>query len=394
MFWKIRYQFNYSKQTLAMAILVHLIFISSTGAAITVYENESKFVNISGNLQLQYHVLEPADGSNTDELFFRRIQPGIEASIYEHWIGKIVWEMGKAKNGSEIELKDVYVQYKGFKYANITLGNFNIPFSREQLTSNKNQHIVERTFVGDHNYGTPGRNIGLGIHGQVFEKKLEYMVAFAKAAIDPDARKLDFESPINFEDDFNEGWICAVRADFHPFGYLKKSQGDFERELKGTLSLAAFIWNNDNDNNTYTGNGMDISGAEKPDVDSVTGMEISAAMRGFGVSVDAQYNLFNAQTVDNTISQGIYQNGDTHLPNISLEGGIMILPGMLEIAAGFEAQDASGYSKKWTRTTVGTNFFFKDHDIKVQGAYRMGKNLDGAYKKDADEIFIQFQYAF
>jgi hypothetical protein len=346
-------------------------------------------------MQLQYHVLDPEDGQCTDEILFRRLQPGIEAGLDERWTGKIVWEMGKSRNDNEIELKDVYVMYTGLGMADIMVGNFNMPFSREMLTSSKRQHLVERTFVGDHNYGTPSRGAGLRLGKAALEKKLEFSAALSKIAIDPDAKKLDFESPVILEDDFNEGTMAGARMDFHPLGHLSMSQGNFDDNAKTTIGIAGYAWNNDDDNNTRTENGMDTSTDHaKPDVDAVTGLEISGAFRGYGFSLDAQYNRFHAKTMDSALSKGIYQNGETDLINMAFEGGYMLIPGRLEGAAGYECQDADGYDEKWTRTSLGLNLFFKNHDIKIQGTWRMGKNIDGINDNDVDEIFLQTQYLF
>jgi len=138
--------------------------------------------------------------------------------------------------------------YDGFDMVSITVGNAATPFSREFLTSSKRQQLVERTFVGDHNYGTPDRAAGVHLSGNVLDKKLGWAVSGVQSCIDPDNSKLDFDTPVNRNDDFNEGWMAVGRVDFHPFGYLKMAQGDFDREnLKATISLAAFTWSNDDD---------------------------------------------------------------------------------------------------------------------------------------------------
>ncbi len=226
------------------------------------------------------------------------------------------------------------------------------------------------------------------------EKKLTYGVSGASASIDPDDDKLDFDTPVNRDSDFNEGWMVGGRLDFHPLGYLKFSQGDFKRETKATIGVAAYYWGNDDDNNTNTTAGVDTSGGSKPDVDKVTGFEVSGAFRGWGFSADAEYNFFNAETVDKTVTSGIYKNGKADLQNFAVEGGYMILPKRVELVAGYQYQDAKGYDKEWTRISFGANYFFKKHDIKVQLTYRIGENLKGKKDNDEDELFVQLQYVF
>ncbi|MFA5699868.1 MAG: porin [Desulfuromonas sp.] len=383
-------------KALAGVVLLGLLGAGNAGAAgITVYADGEKYLKIGGRIQLQYHQIDPDDGESSDDLFFRRLRPYIEGSVHKDWLGKFQWDMGKAENDNEIAVKDAYMMYKGFSGIEISVGNRKSAFSREFLTSSKKQQLIERTFVGDHNYGTPDRSAGLHVTGVAFDKKLTWGATVASASIDPDAKKLDFDTPINRDDDFNEGWLAAGRVDFHPLGHLKMEQGDFKREPKATIGLAAFIWGNDDDNNTYTDETTGLStSTSKADVDSVTGFEISGALRGYGFSVDAQYNLFIAETIVDTFTGGIYENGETDLENWAVKVGYMIVPDKLELVAGYQVQDADNYVDEWTRTSVGVNYFFQKHDIKLQAAYRMGENIDGVDGSDKDEVFVQAQYVF
>lgn len=368
---------------------------ASSDAGITVFKDGDKYVTLGGRIHLQYHNQDVDGGETTDDLFLRRLRPYIEGSAHKDWKGKFQWDMGKAEGDNELSIKDAYLQYKGFAPVIVTLGNANFPFSRELLTSSNKQQLVERTFVGDHNYGTPDRSLGLHLSGGAMENKITWGASATSASIDPDHKKLDFDSPVNKSNDFNQGWLFGGRVDFHPLGQLKMEQGDFKRdELKATFGVAAFTWNNDDDNNTYTDlNGM-ANSSSKADVDSVTGLEISGALRAHGFSVDAQYNLFNAETIVGSYTGGIYEDGETELTNFAIEGGYMAIPSKLELVAGYEVQDADHYSDEWTRTSLGMNYFFAKHDIKLQMTYRMGENINGVKNSDLDELFVQAQYVF
>ena len=292
--------------------------LSAYAGGIT-YKDGDKYLKVGGRIQLQYHQVKPDGGSTTDEIAFRRLRPYIEGSTHKDWKGKIQWDMGKASTDSEIGIKDAYFQYKGMSNTKITIGNASFPFSREFLTSSKYQQLVERTFVGDHNYGTPDRNVGVHFTGNSESKKVTWGASGAIAAIDPDVKKLDFDTPVKGNKDFNEGFIIGGRVDFHPFGKLKFSQGDFSGKTKATIGVAAYNWSNDGDNNTYT------SGAtNKADVDAVTGLEVSGAFRAAGFSVDAEYNSFDSDTVEKGFTGGLYKNGSTTLTNAAIEGGYMI----------------------------------------------------------------------
>ena len=352
------------------------------------YKNGDDYLKVGGRIQLQYYQVQPDGGSSSDEIFFRRLRPYIEGSTHKDWKAKIQWDMGKATGENEIAIKDAYFQYKGMSNTKLTIGNANFPFSREFLTSSKYQQLVERTFVGDHNYGTPDRNVGIHFTGNTESKKVTWGASGTVASIDPDVKKLDFDTPVNANDDFNDGFMIGGRVDFHPFGKLKFSQGDFSGKTKATIGIAAYSWSNDGDNNTYT-----PGATSKADIDTVTGLEISGAFRAAGFSVDAQYNSFDADTVETGFTGGLYVNGSTNLTNAAIEGGYMI-KNTIELVAGYQTQDADGYATAWNRTSVGANWFINKHDTKVQLTYRMGENLNGVENDDEDEVFLQTQFVF
>ncbi len=362
----------------------------ANAAGITVYEQDERYVKLGGRIQVQYRLESPDGGDDKDSIFLRRFRPYIEGSLHKDWKGMIQWEMGKAKDDNELAVKSAYMQYKGFSSGKLTFGNVKMAFSRENLTSSKRQQLVERTFVGDHNYGVAEYMLGLRFDGYAADKKVTYTLSAGGMNIDPDDKKLDFDTPANTAKDWNEGWVFGGRIDYHPFGYLPFSQGDFEREQKLTIGLGAFSWSNDGDNNTYT----KTPKAGKADVDSANGVELSAAYRNAGFSADAQYNLINASTVDGTYSGGIFEDGETSITQMSLKGGYMVIPSRLELVAGVQSMDADGYSKTWTRNSVGVNWFLHKHDIKVQLTYRQGKNLNGKDGDDQNDLFLQTQYVF
>ena len=394
------------KHTTALsAVLVGMTAaVTVQAAGITVYKGDNgEYVKLGGRIQIQYYRDDPDTGSSTDELFFRRLRPYVEGSLHPDWLGKFQMDFGKAEDENEVAIKDAYMQYKGYENMKVTFGNANFPFSHEFLTSSKQQQLVERTFVGDHNYGTPDRNIGLHLTGHSAGKRISWGASAASASIDPDNKKLDFDTPVNRNDDFNEGWMFGGRVDWHPFGMLKFEQGDFKGETKATIGVAAFTWSNDDDNLTYAPGGS--AGATKEclapaqnknkcDVDKVTGYEVSGALRISGFSIDAEYNKFDTELIENGVTSGIYKNSQSDLENWSVEGGYMVIPNMLEIVAGYSNQDADGYATEWKRTSLGANYFFKKNDIKVQLTWQMNADEDGVKGNDADEVFLQTQYVF
>ena len=375
----------------SLSILVFAAVIISPlsiRAEITTYDDGEKYLAFGGEIQLQYHKEMPDGGETTDELFFRRLRANIEGSLHRDWMARLQLDLGEADVDNEVKIKDAYFQYMGWQGMNLKIGNAKFPFSRVYLTSSKYRQLVERPFVGERNSGTPERNLGLHLTGKTGSRKVSWGVSATVASEVPDNTKLEFNTPVNKRgDDWSDGFMAGGRIDWHPFGYLKFSMGDFNRVTKATIGVAAFTWSNDNDNLSSSPCTTDC------DVKDVTGIEISGAFRGAGVSIDAEYNSFDAETVEAGITDGIYKNGKTTLSNASIEGGYMIAD-TIELVACYETQDADGYTTSWNRTSAGANWFINRHDTKVQFTYRIGENLDGVQNNDENEVFLQTQFVF
>jgi len=359
------------------------------------YEDGDVKFGAGGRMQLQYHQ-ESEDGeSSEDELFFRRLRFYIDGTTHEDWYGKWQVDFGKSK----ISVKDAYFQYKGVDGIKISLGNKKVPFSREYLTSSKKQEMVERSFVGDHNYGVADRQAGIHLEGSATEF-VSWKAFAGLGAQDPDNKKLDFESTIQIDggDDWSEGPMVAGRLELFPLGKpakFKYEQGDFKGTFIPSIAVGVFQWSNDDDN--LSGISTDEETGEpdlgKQDVDNVNGVELSVGLRGYGVSLDAQVNIFNSELSDADVTDGLYVDSETELTNFAVEGGYMI-NNMFEPILGYEIQDADGYSTEWTRISYGAAYYLEKHDIKLQATFRQNSDKDGKDGNDVDEVFVQAQYVF
>ncbi|WFB36200.1 porin [Kiritimatiellota bacterium B12222] len=371
----------------AMAVSSTLLPSYASGYKITSEDGES-YLKVGGRIQIQYHNESPDEGDSSDELFFRRLRPYIEGSMHKDWKAKFQVDFGSSKT----EIKDMYFQYKGYDFGSITAGNAVFPFSREQMTSSKTQAMVERTFVGDHNYGVPDRQLGVFLNGST--DLLTYGAAVAMGAIDTSNSKLDFDSvaSLNKGDDWNEGPMAGARIEIHPMGAIKFAQGALsgKEALKASFAVGAFSWSNDDDMFAEDSEG----GVANDNVDSVTGIEVSGALRVAGLSADIEYNTFDSDLVVAGTTGGIYKDGSTTLETFSVEGGYTVVPELLELVLGYSTMDADGYSDTWTRTEFGVNYYVKGNDIKYQLTYRINEDQDGEAGNDMDELFVQAQFVF
>ena len=401
------------QKTAFLGILV-VAGLMPAGAGVTVYEKGEKKIEIGGRIQVTYLGIDPncSAGVNclqddegqtfdsmVDSLFFRRLRLYIAGTITESWLGKIELDFGQTLNENEVQIRDAYFVFSGFKNdtSRLYIGNSKAVFGREFLNSSAALDLVERGFVGDHNFGVPDRMLGLRFDSRVAGGKLSYQLNAGSEAHDPAVARMDFESVVNNEGDFNEGWMASGRIDYHPMGYMTMSQADFTRsKSRFTVGLSGFGWRNDDDNNTYT----DIDGTsldpDKVDLSRAWGGELSLAYRGHGVSLDAEYQVVRGRTVVTDFTGGLYLNGATQLDKFGIVTGVMVLKNFLEIAAGYDVQDASNYETKYARTSLATNFYFaqKKHNLKLQLQYTMTRNFLGIDGQDQNVILASTQFKF
>jgi phosphate-selective porin OprO/OprP len=395
---EVRKAMQSTRRTLSVVVLAGLVagWGEPAAAGVVVYEEGETKIEIGGRIQIQYLRIDPDDGEAVDRVFFRRLRPYLAGTVTQNWWGVAQVDFGESLDAEEVTVKDAYMLYRGWKNLKLTIGNSKTPFSREFLTTSRNLGTVARGFVGDHNFGSPDRQLGLKLEGQNSAKKITWAVAAGGEHHDPNVLTMDFDTPANNLADWNEGLVVAGRVDFHPRGFLKFEHADFQREeLKYNFSLAAFSWSNDDDNNTYTDpeNGLSTN-PDKADLDSAEGFEVSAGLRGHGLTVAGQYNSISGDTVDLTFTGGIYRDGATDLDQIGLMAGYMLVGHRVEVVGKWDRQDADNYEDAWSLTTLGLNYFWNRHKVKLQLNYRMTENLFGIRGNDQDATAVQMQFVF
>ena len=84
----------------------------------------------------------------------RRARIGLKATLARHWLAEV--DLDFADNN--IEIKDLWAGYAGFRNSVIRLGNHKAPFGFDTLTSSKNIVFIERAYVDS---WAPDRRLGL-----------------------------------------------------------------------------------------------------------------------------------------------------------------------------------------------------------------------------------------
>lgn len=363
-------------------------------ASFTLVESGDRYLEIGGRMQIQYQSVDPETrgAESSDDLFFRRLRLYVAGSLTEDIKG--IWQVDFGSDEQDADTKDAYIQYTGFDWGVITVGNQYVPFSREVLTSSKRQQLVERTLVGNHNFGVPDRQLGVTLSGG--DDWFQYTVGGFKAGIDNSINRIDFESPVSqpTDGDFYVGNLLAGRLNWTPLGDFKMAQGAFGSPTRFALGVNAYAWSNDGDTVDPAKDGTANDGRL---YDDIKGFGVDAAFRSGYWSVDAAYQVYSAKSVDPGFSGGLIESGEADFVTYMVKGGYMVLPGTLETVASYTVLDAEAYAEEGQRVAFGLNWFLNGHKDKIQLTYELGYDVistqgNTAIGDDQSVLYLQFQH--
>ena len=105
-----------------------------------------------------------------DEFVFRRARVVLVGRVFDD----LEYELDADLRDEERPWRDVYLNYRRFRAAEIRAGRFKMPFGLEQNTGIFNINFVERALVSS--YLTPARERGVMVHGRVAKDIVAYQV--------------------------------------------------------------------------------------------------------------------------------------------------------------------------------------------------------------------------
>jgi phosphate-selective porin OprO/OprP len=144
------------------AISTLCVFITTN--ALAKPSTNDQDLDISGYIMLDSNTFDSAFAENSDEsdslAKIRRARLSFKTQLTDNWNTK--FQLGFA--GGEAEIKDAYLQYKGWKWADITIGQQKEAFGLEKLTSSRNLLMVERSISTE--AIAPGRSMGISATGK------------------------------------------------------------------------------------------------------------------------------------------------------------------------------------------------------------------------------------
>ncbi|MEE8179824.1 MAG: porin, partial [bacterium] len=240
---------RHSLSILTLVFLLGTVFSSVNGE--TVETKTSKFT-IGGRLQTQYQLVD--SDPSTNRLLLRRARLSFQSQLTEWAFMKMQIEGGKQK----FTLKDAYIGFN-LKEFSVFIGQKHVPFSREALNSSKYLQMIERSRTSEF---APFRQMGVGVHGFALDKKLEYSAGIYNGAVNSSSvsnlganilSKVKIYHIDAAASSDNNKFLYAGRVDFHPFGFMKKSQSYLEDLEHPLLSLGVnFIYSDESPSSGHT----------------------------------------------------------------------------------------------------------------------------------------------
>ena len=173
----------------------------------------SRNLSIGGYTQVRYQSLQ--EKGKPDGFDIRRARLDIRGNFSPEWEYRLQADFAVAT-----KLVDAYFVYKPYDFLKITGGQFIVPVSLENTTSDSSLETIDRAQVtglagrnkgaiGDQN----GRDIGVQVSGSLFKTQssrflLDYYIAYLNG------------QGVNIAGDKNEGKDIATRVVVHPYDFL------------------------------------------------------------------------------------------------------------------------------------------------------------------------------
>ncbi len=133
--------------------------------------------------KFQFDSRDPGDDPVDFETYeVHRMRVGIEGELFRHIEYSVERELSERELRDPIQQstktfwKDVFVEANYTRKAQIRVGKFKVPFGLDQTSSVSDLDFIYRSLGG--NYLSPGRDVGVMVHGRFFDRALRYRVGW------------------------------------------------------------------------------------------------------------------------------------------------------------------------------------------------------------------------
>lgn len=266
-------------------------------------------------------------------------------------------------------LKDAKITYARFDEAQLSVGQFKVPFGQEELTSSTKIHTLERSEVT--NAIAPGRDVGGMVHGKLFDGVLNYSGGVFNGA------------GANERND-NEQFLYVGRVVLTPFKSVIADK-------KAKLQIGGSIGYSEDDDADLGDLGFDDFVGER----EIYGLDGKftwgpLTLRGEYLRADLEYDGVPA-----TATTKADPARDVDADGYYLIGSYFFCP-KWEVVTKWEEFDGDGI-KSFDALTLGLNYYFKEWTNKKLMPTRLMLNyvhgdLEGS--SEEDQVLLRLQVGF
>ncbi len=312
-----------------------------------------------------------------DRFFLRRARIAVAGSFKEHFDFKFETDLGanslSERTGYAGQLTDAFVNWNRYEAANVKFGQFKAPFGYEQLVSDTKLLTIERSLSNDRL--TDGRQIGLGVAGNFYNKRLGYSVGMFNG------------TSVNNSFNDNDNFMYVGRLTAVP---LVKKVG--KEELRWSIGLDGLY-----DENAALSRGGGF-GFDSNLTTAGTDNLFTGHRTAFGVDSQLSWGRFGLEG-EFLRAQFEPANG---VPSASLDaqgwyamGTFYVLPKKLQALLKYESFDpnldkAGNKSETWT---LGLTYYLKGDDIKFAVNYLLGDQGNGLADNQG-RLLTRLQFVF
>jgi phosphate-selective porin len=325
----------------------------------TTLETDDVRIQLSNRIQLRY--TRDAAGADGPRGFFelRRAKTKLEGWLYSSAVG-----YGLQLNWADTSnpLEDAYLDYdvSGSEAVGVTLGQYKVPFGRQELTSSGSQQFVDRSIVSK--AFAHGRDLGVQVHGRALGGKLEWRTG----AFNGNGRTRQRDAADRYQ--------LNARVQLAPNGDTRYSESDFESKGTPLYSVTVGIQRRD----------LDDDDAIKT-VRTTYALDGVLKYRGFSAFVEA----FFASDDPAEAAQDPRSPGGFHL-----QLGQLLADRRFELALRFARLDPDRRAPGDSRSEIGAalGYYVRKHGLKAQADVR---RVEDDASGDAETQFrFQTQFVF
>jgi phosphate-selective porin len=349
------------------------------GRGITVETRDGKFsANVGGRMQVRYTYTDFDDSAVDDSssFFIQRMKVWLQGNAFHKDLTYRFQHDFRSGN-----LEDAYIGYKFAEPFKLTIGQMKPAQARQELNPSSKSLFVERSLAND--TFNVGRDLGVQATGSFAEHLVEYRIG-------------GFNGNGPNRNNGGDDHMVALRLDINPLGEVEMDESSFGDEnlllnIGGSfissnfVSAAADDVNNDNEVwEQVLGDPDDVLFA------ATFGDELEYELYTVNLHSRWRWATFGAEYyfLDAEPDEG----GDFDADGYYIQGGYMIIPNTLELAARYSAiesdDDDAPEQFDEQQYQFGVNYYLAKHNAKLQADFT---HINDDENDDADDNIVRLQ---